>query len=98
MPGSNYESIVPAGLVLTGGSSNLSGIEVLGRDILKLPVRVGLPNHVSGITDSLNDPAYATSVGLLLWGAKNQNTKKWKSNWFKDRMKQVTSKLVQIFK
>jgi cell division protein FtsA len=98
MPGSDYESLVPAGLVLTGGSSNLSGIEVLGRDILKLPVRVGFPNRVSGITDSLNDPAYATSVGLLLWGAKNQNTKKWKGNWFADRMKQVTSKLVQIFK
>jgi cell division protein FtsA len=99
MPGSDYESLVPAGLVLTGGSANLSGIEVLGRDILKLPVRVGLPNRVSGIVDSLNDPAYATSVGLLLWGAKNQSTKKkWKGNWFADRMKQVTSKLVQIFK
>jgi cell division protein FtsA len=98
MPGSDYESLVPAGLVLTGGSANLSGIEALGRDILKLPVRVGLPNRVSGITDSLHDPAYATSVGLLLWGAKNQTSKKWKSNWFADRMKQVTSKLVQIFK
>ncbi|MDD4874191.1 MAG: cell division protein FtsA [Dehalococcoidales bacterium] len=98
MPSSDYESLVPAGLVLTGGSSNLSGIEVLGRDILKLPVRVGLPNRISGITDSLRDPAFATSVGLLLWGAKNQSKKKWKGNWFGNRMKQVTDKLIKLFK
>lgn len=79
MPRADYESLVPAGLVLTGGSSNLSGIETLGRDILKLPVRVGVPTNIYGITDALRDPAYATSVGLLLWGAKNHGKKKWSS-------------------
>lgn len=69
---SEYEAVVPAGLVLTGGSSNLSGIDVLGREILRLPVRVGAPTNLSGITDVLRDPAYATSVGLLLWGAKHE--------------------------
>jgi cell division protein FtsA len=72
MPRADYESLVPAGLVLTGGSANLSGMETLGRDILKLPVRVGVPANIYGITDALRDPAYATGVGLLLWGAKNQ--------------------------
>ncbi len=76
LPRSGYESLVPAGLVFTGGSSNLSGIDVLGREILRLPVRVGTPTNIYGITDSLRDPAYATSVGLLLWGAKHQNTQK----------------------
>jgi cell division protein FtsA len=75
-PRSGYEALVPAGLVLTGGSSNLSGMDVMGRDILKLPVRVGSPTSVYGITDSLRDPAYATSVGLLLWGAKNHGKQK----------------------
>jgi len=70
MPRAEYETLVPAGLVLTGGSANLSGIEALGRDVLRLPVRVGVPTNMYGITDSLRDPAYATSVGLLLWGAK----------------------------
>ena len=72
MPRSEYETLVPAGLVLTGGSSNLSGIETLGRDILQLPVRVGIPTNIYGIADALRDPAYATSVGLLLWGAKHR--------------------------
>jgi len=71
LPRSEYEALVPAGLVFTGGSSNLSGIDVLGREILRLPVRVGSPTNMDGITDALRDPAYATSVGLLLWGAKH---------------------------
>jgi cell division protein FtsA len=79
MPRSDYESLVPAGLVLTGGSSNLSGIEVLGRDILRLPVRVGVPMGMTGITDVLRDPAHATSVGLLLWGAKHEGRQIWKA-------------------
>jgi cell division protein FtsA len=72
LPHSEYESLVPGGLVLTGGSSNLSGIAALGREILRLPVRVGTPSAMPGISDVLRDPAYATSVGLLLWGAKNK--------------------------
>jgi cell division protein FtsA len=79
MPRADYEELVPSGLVLTGGSSNLSGIEALGREVLRLPVRVGVPTNMSGIADSLRDPAYATSVGLLLWGAKHEGRKVWKS-------------------
>ncbi len=79
MPRSDYESLVPAGLVLTVGCSNLSGIEVLGRDILRLPVRVGIPMGMTGITDVLRDPAHATSVGLLLWGAKHEGRQIWKA-------------------
>jgi cell division protein FtsA len=93
MPRSEYESLVPAGLVLTGGSSNLSGIETLGRDILKLPVRVGVPTNVYGITDALRDPAYATSVGLLLWGAKNQGRKRYSRGGFMDRIMGVFNKV-----
>jgi cell division protein FtsA len=79
MPRSDYEELVPAGLVLTGGSSNLAGIEALGRDILRLPVRVGVPTTMSGISDVLRDPAYATSVGLLLWGLRHEGRQNWKS-------------------
>jgi cell division protein FtsA len=79
MPNSDYDSIVPSGLVLTGGSSNLAGIATLGNDILRIPVRVGVPTDVHGIADVLRDPAYATSVGLLLWGSKNKGKRRWKS-------------------
>jgi len=78
MPNSDYEALVPAGLVLTGGSSNLAGIAALGRDILKIPVRVGAPTDIHGIGDVLRDPAYATSVGLLLWGTRHMGKKHWR--------------------
>ncbi len=98
LPSSDYESLVPAGLVLTGGSSNLSGIETLGREIMRLPVRVGVPTHISGITDSLRDPAYATSVGLLLWGARNEGKSKWGGgNWFSNRFRQMAVRIKKMF-
>jgi cell division protein FtsA len=75
MPNSEYEKLVPDGIVLTGGSSNLAGIEALGRNTLQLPVRVGVPNNIHGIADTLHDPAYATGVGLVLWGARNRGKK-----------------------
>jgi len=77
MPSSEYEKLVPDGIVLTGGSSNLAGIEALGRNTLQLPVRVGIPSNVHGIADTLHDPAYATGVGLLLWGAKHKGKPGW---------------------
>jgi cell division protein FtsA len=75
LPSSNYEDLVPAGLVLTGGSSNLAGLASLGQQTINMPVRIGVPNNMYGIGDMLEDPAYATSVGLVLWGNKNQDKK-----------------------
>ena len=98
LPRAEYEQIVPAGLVLTGGSSNLSGIEALGREILRLPVRVGVPTHMSGITDALHDPAYATSAGLLLWGAKNKANRRWKGGWFGSRVRQLAFSVRRLFR
>ncbi|MDP2930971.1 MAG: cell division protein FtsA [Chloroflexota bacterium] len=98
LPRSDYETLVPAGLVLTGGSSNLSGLDILGRDILKLPVRIGLPTHIYGITDALNDPAYATGVGLLLWGAHHEDTATWKSGMFDSALRRILSRFKSLFR
>jgi cell division protein FtsA len=97
LPNSDYEATVPSGLVLTGGSSNLAGIAALGRDILKMPVRVGTPNDVYGIADVLRDPAYATAVGLLLWGTKHEGKKQWKSGMFGGALTQMVSQLRKLF-
>ena len=97
MPQSEYEALVPAGLVLTGGSSNLSGIEALGRDILRLPVRVGIPSKVYGITDTLQDPAYATSVGLVLWGVKHEGLQAWKAGGLGSGLRRLMSRFIRIF-
>ena len=80
LPQTEYEQLVPAGLVFTGGSSNLSGIDALARDMIHLPVRVGSPTNLAGIPESLRDPAYATAVGLVLWAAKNDTQPIWQSS------------------
>ena len=98
LPRSEYATLVPAGLVLTGGSSNLSGIDALGRQILQLPVRVGAPTNIYGISDILCDPAYATSVGLLLWATKNKATQNWKSARFGIRLRRLVSQVWNMFR
>jgi len=74
LPRQELAAMAPAGLVLTGGSSNLPGIEGVAEDVFRLPARVGAPQDVYGLADILYDPAYATSVGLLKWGAKRAGT------------------------
>lgn len=66
---SGFSGRLPAGLVLVGGTAELRDIRQLGRDALGLPVRVGLPTGASGLTDTIMRPAYATTIGLLLWAA-----------------------------
>ena len=78
---SDYQREVPAGLVLTGGCANLKGIAQLAHEVLALPVRVGAPEGVYGIADVLPDPAFATGVGLLLWGSrKHSSDRYWKNS------------------
>jgi cell division protein FtsA len=77
LPRTDYAKLIPAGLVLTGGSANLPGIAELGQEITRLPVRVGMPVSLYGVSDTLHDPAYATSVGLLLWKMRNKGVQTW---------------------
>lgn len=67
---SGYDGLVPAGLVLTGGSAQLAGLRELVRTMSRLPVRVGLPTNLVGLPDHLKTPDNATGVGLLLWGLR----------------------------
>jgi cell division protein FtsA len=64
---SGYDGLLPAGVVLCGGTSELPGICEVVRDVVRLPVRVGRPQDLQGLVDTLTSPAYATSVGLLMW-------------------------------
>ncbi len=61
-----------AGLVLTGGTARLPGIDLLAEQVTGLPARVGVPGHIFGLVDELLDPAYAASVGLLQWAVGAQ--------------------------
>ena len=64
---SGYDGLLPAGMILTGGSSLLPGIRSLASKVMGLPVRIARPENLIGLTDQLNSPAYSTSVGLLNW-------------------------------
>jgi len=79
LPQTDYEQLVPSGLVFTGGSSNMSGIDALARDMVHLPVRVGAPTNLAGLPERLHDPAYATAVGLVLWAARQETPPLWQS-------------------
>ena len=68
---SGYDGLLPAGVVLCGGTADLAGIRDLARDMLNLPVRIGVPQDLRGLVDILESPAYATSVGLLQWGLRH---------------------------
>jgi len=90
---SGYDGLLPAGLVLCGGTAELSGIQELGREILGLPVRVGAPRGLRGLVDVLNDPAYATGVGLLLWGLRQESALRPRRGKIS-----VTRKIIQWFR
>lgn len=62
-----YDGVLPAGVVLTGGSAQLRGIRELAQQYFKTPVRIGSPEGLAGAIDSINSPAYSTAAGLLKW-------------------------------
>ncbi|MFN3705318.1 MAG: cell division protein FtsA [Thermoflexales bacterium] len=65
---SGYSGLLPAGLVLTGGGSQLRGLDKVARGVTQRPVRVAAPNGLRGMTDALHLPSGATIVGMLRWG------------------------------
>jgi cell division protein FtsA len=69
---SGFEDMIPAGIVLTGGTSKMEGAVELAEEIFHMPVRVGFPQSVQGLTDIVRNPIYATSVGLLQYGVDHQ--------------------------
>lgn len=69
---SGFEDLVAAGIVLTGGAAMTEGVAELAESVFQMPVRLGMPQFVSGLRDVLQSPSYATSVGLLLYAFQQQ--------------------------
>jgi len=59
-------------VVITGGGANLRGIEATASDFFGLPVRIGVPSTIAGLTDAVKQPQYATAVGLVLFGPRGE--------------------------
>lgn len=65
---SGYEDLIAAGIVLTGGTAKMPGAVELAEEIFHVPVRLGYPSGISGYQDVIDNPIYATAVGLLRYG------------------------------
>jgi len=69
---SDFYDAIAGGIVLTGGSSKVEGVIELAEEVFDLPVRLGLPQNIAGLTDVARNPVYSTAVGLLLYGRQQQ--------------------------
>lgn len=81
---SGFEDLIAAGIVLTGGTSKMEGVIELAEEIFHMPVRLGMPQNVRGLSDIVNNPIYSTGVGLLTYAKQQQN---------EGRVSQYTSKI-----
>ncbi|MDX1320825.1 MAG: cell division protein FtsA, partial [Oceanospirillum sp.] len=68
---SGYEDLIPAGIVLTGGTSKMEGVVQLAEEIFHMQVRVASPSNIKGLSDVVGNPIYSTGVGLLVYGLEN---------------------------
>ncbi len=94
------DNIITSGMVLTGGTSLLHGVIDIAESVFDVPSRLGTPRGINGLIDVVNNPMYATAVGLVLYGARIQPEKKFRirdtnifnrimtrmKTWFKDVM------------
>ena len=62
------DKLLPAGVVLTGGASKLPGVVDLAKEVFALPAQTGFPIPLGGLVDKVDEPSFATAVGLLIWG------------------------------
>jgi cell division protein FtsA len=70
---SGYEDLLAGGVVITGGSTVLDHMPELAEEVLGMPVRRGVPHGVGGLVDVVRHPRFATGVGLVRYGLKNQD-------------------------
>ncbi len=95
---SGYEKLLASGVVLTGGCANLEGIVELAETVFSLPVRKGLPIGVGGLVDVVNNPIYATGVGLILHGMEGSKSKGYeRREIFKKLREKGLGKIKRIF-
>lgn len=89
------ENMVASGMVLTGGTALLEGVTEIAESVFSLPTRIGTPQGLRGLADVVNNPMYATGVGLVLYGARHQQTEKKK---FRIRDRHIFNRLMNRMK
>ena len=95
---SGYEDLIAAGIVLTGGTSKMEGVVELAEEIFHMPVRLGAPQNVRGLSDIVNNPIYSTAVGLLIYAMKQQHQDGGRAaHHIKDNQGSIFGKLKKLF-
>ncbi len=94
---SGYEELIAAGIVLTGGAARMEGVVELAEEMFHMPVRVGLPQYVTGLSDVVGNEIHATGVGLLLYGARTGSGARVPTSLPSDGTGNVLSKLKRWF-
>jgi cell division protein FtsA len=89
------ENQIPSGVVLTGGTALLEGATEIAESVFSLPARIGTPHGIKGLVDVVNNPMYATGVGLVLYGARRQQKDKKK---FRIRDRNIFNRLMNTMR
>lgn len=87
------ENVITSGVVITGGTALLEGVTDIAESIFNMPVRLGRPQGLGGLTDVVNNPMYATGAGLVIYGARDENKTK-----FRIRDQNIFNRLMERMK
>lgn len=88
-----FTELIQAGVVLTGGGAMMEGVVELGKEIFKMPVRLGSPSGFGGLVEAAQSPALATSTGLCLYSMSNNKNQWGKEVYGIDKFKKIVSKM-----
>ncbi|WP_028307444.1 cell division protein FtsA [Desulfitibacter alkalitolerans] len=97
---SGFKGVIPAGVIFTGGGCCLDGLAELAAEHLDMPVRIGYPCNVGGMIDMVNNPRYATGIGLIIYGSRrmaSQEAAADSDNNFKSYINSIKSWFKDLF-
>lgn len=94
---SGYEDLIAAGIVLTGGTAKMEGVIELAEEIFHMPVRIGAPHAIRGLTDIVNNPIYSTGVGLLMYAMKQQQEGRGAVHHSREMQGSILDRLKKLF-
>jgi cell division protein FtsA len=92
---SGYKDLLTSGVVLTGGTSLLEGLSELSEQVFSIPVRIGYPEGVDGLSEIVHNPIYSTGVGLILYGMRHRSDKGIKNGGKEDIWETLVFKMKQ---
>lgn len=90
--------LLPAGVVLTGGGAQMSGILELAKQKLRLPVRIGKPHNLPGLSEQTDSPAFAVAMGLMMWAMEQERRPSGRSSLHMPQLGNTVNKVKDWFK